>query len=132
MMAPHARKPSANVTPNVLIEMPKTITSGFTGAPLTAASAPADSTINPDGKATLELRQRHGPAGAHADDDVPAWPRVRGVRRRAVRGRRGGRCDRRGRRAHACAAAVRLRQDRARDARGERGHSTGAAGAARD
>src|ERR1700684_880871 len=87
MTKPQARKPSAKVTPNVLIEIPRTWTSGFMRSLLAATSAPADSTIIGDGQAALQFRQRRRPAGADADDDVPAGARLRGVRRGAVRPR---------------------------------------------
>src|SRR5580704_14659721 len=72
-IAPQARKQIANVTPNVLIEMPKMRTSGFTTPERilgSAASAFADSTINPDGKATFRVRQRRRSADKDAADDV--------------------------------------------------------------
>ena len=82
-------------------------------------------------KATIELRQRHRPAGADADDDVPARARLRGLHRRAVLRRRwrgvivvvAARA--------AARPALRLRQARDRDAGSQRGHPGRGARAAR-
>src|ERR1700722_12005644 len=134
-IAPQAKKQIANVTPNVLIEMPKTRTSGFTALEQilgSGASAFADSTINPDGKATLRVRQRRRAADKNAADDVPARTRLCGVRRRPFRRRRSRRFDRRDRGVHAGVAVLRLGQDRALDAWRQRGHPSGTTRAARD
>ena len=72
-------------TPKVLIEMPRTWISGFMAANRRASGSSrnfradlcASATISLMARQAPELRQGHGPAGAHAAHHVPARPRLR-------------------------------------------------------